>query len=460
MNWFLFNIFVGLAIAMVVPAFRHKENRLQFPCLAGLTVLFQVALPMASLNSHPGEVSSGAMTRFSVMAILCLAAAWVGYLWWKPRRRMSLPRFDDKRLALSALVLAVFGGFFTWRLGGITPDIDPVKGTWTGIATIYLFFAQVMRYGAVLAAILFCRTKDWKLLLIILPQLGDYISLFLNGRRSPTGEIVVIFCALLFFYHRWTVPLWAMVLGTFVMAVFCFNISKIRNTVKQPLSERIQAFTEADPLHAVTAEGMAEDRNYVEIYNGANFMEAKAQGGHYTLGLHLWNSLVFSYVPAQFLGQDFKQALMINLTDDTQETGFAKSNGTCETGIAEAFMSFGYFGFGLFFALGVFMRWLWEGAVRDSILHQLLLMLCVLPAVMSFNIQIWTLIYTVLNVGIFAGPLLRWSISQQRGQSVQPASLSHSGIIPTSRRPKLFFPRRHCAKPLFSAIPRAPRREF
>ena len=140
-------------------------------------------------------------------------------------------------------------------------------------------------------------------------------------------------------------------------------------------------------------------------------MEAKAKGGHYTFGLHFWNALVFGYVPAQWLGREFKDGLMINLTDDTAQTGFTKSNGTCETGIGEAFMAFGYFGCVLFYALGAFMRWLWEGAMRNSVLHQLLLMLCTLPAVMSFSAQLWPAFNMVVNIGIFAGPLLRWSLS-------------------------------------------------
>jgi len=37
---------------MVVPAIWHKEYRLQFPCLAGLTVIYQIALPLASLNTQ------------------------------------------------------------------------------------------------------------------------------------------------------------------------------------------------------------------------------------------------------------------------------------------------------------------------------------------------------------------------------------------------------------------------
>jgi hypothetical protein len=227
------------------------------------------------------------------------------------------------------------------------------------------------------------------------------------------------------------------------------------------LSQRIKALAEADPLHAVTTKGMAESGSFVEIYNGVNFMDNKAKGGHYTLGLHFWNALVFSYVPAQFLGRDFKQGLMVNLTDDTAQTGFAKSNGTCETGIGEAFMAFGYFGCGLFFVLGVFMRWLWEGAVRDSVLHQLLLMLCTLPAIMSFNIQIWSFINAALNIALFAGPLLWWSVLPESRQSVQSILMNNGGPTASALlRPTIAFPMRSHARPVFSIHQRSPRRQF
>jgi hypothetical protein len=420
MKWLLFGIFVTVAAAMIAPAIWRKDYRLQFPCLAGLAVMYQVALPLASLNTQPDEISAASLARFSVMGILCLLAAWLGYEWRRVSKHSSLMRFDPKRLVISAVILVAFGGYFAVRARATTPEIDPATGNWTGIITIYSTLASVARYGSILAAILFMRSKDGKLLVLVLPQLWAYYQLFMIGRRSPTGEIMVVVCMLLFFYRQWAIPFWLMLLGVFGMAVFCFNIGTIRATVEQPLEERIEAFREAAPLDALTLQGMAQDRQYVEVFNAAKFMEAKAQGGHYTYGLHYWNQLVFGYVPAQIVGRELKESLKIPLTDDTQLTGFVKSTGTCETGIGEAFMAYGYFGCGLFFVLGAFMRWLWEGAVRSSIFHQLLLILFMLPAVLSFSAQLWTILNLTANIGVFAGPLLWWS-------RVETASAPRSG---------------------------------
>ena len=409
MNWLLFGVFVTVAVAMVVPAIWRKDYRLQFPCLTGLTVIYQIALPLASLNTQSGEVTAASLRRFSVMAILCLLAAWAGYEWRLGSKHSGLIRFDLRRLAASALILVALGGFFTWRFSAVTPEFDPEKGGMTGIATIYLTLAFVGRYGAILAAIIFMRAKDWLLLVLVLPQLWNYYQLFLIGRRGPTGEIMVIICMLLFFYRQWALPFWLMLLGVFGMAVFCFNIGTIRATVEQPLSERIEAIRAGDPLDSLTLQGMARDPQFVEVFNAAKFMEAKAQGKNYTYGLHFWNQLVFGYVPAQIVGREFKESLKFTLTDDAEKAGFEKSTGTCETGIGEAFMAYGYFGCGLFFVLGAFMRWAWEGAIRKNILHQFVIMLCTLQAVMTFSSQLWAFVNLLVSIALFAGPLLWWS---------------------------------------------------
>ena len=412
MNWLLFGIFVIVAAAMIAPAFWRKDCRLQFPCLAGLTVLFQVALPLASLNHQTDVVSATSIVRFSVMAILCLLAAWAGHEWWPGARQPTPIQFDPKRPVISAIILATFGAYFSLRTATTTADIDPETGNWTGIITIYSTLASVARYGFVLAAILFMQTKNWKFLLLMLPQLWMYFQLFMIGRRSPTGEIAVIVCMLLWFNRKWAIPTWLMLLGAFGMAVFSLNIGTIRATVVgQPLGERAKAVMATDPMHTITPEGMAKDENYVDVFNALNLMETTASGGHYNYGLNFWNKLVFGYVPAQIVGRETKNSLIIPLEDDTKLTGFEKSVGTCDTGIGEAFMAFGYFGCGLFFVLGAFMRWLWEGAIRKSVLHQFLLMLFMLPAVMSFSGQLWTFLNQLVNFGIFAGPLLWWSQS-------------------------------------------------
>lgn len=408
-----FYIYVGVCVAMMASAIWRAEDRLQFPFLAGGTVLLMVCVPLNALMLDPSRPSDVSLQRFIFMAILCQGATWAGYHCPWRFTLLSDYKFDPQRLKISALALTVFGFYFAYRLANTEIQYSAENGNFTGIATIYITLAQVSRYGFVLAAILFFYTKDKRMLLVMVPQIILYGKLFLAGRRSATGEFLIIVMTLLFFYRKKCIPLWLLLPGMIMVAVFSYNIGTVRTTKELPLGERIRQFIAAKPLESLKSESQIEDRRYVEISNAVNFMDSKVLGGHYTFGLHFWNQLVFGFVPAQFVGVEFKKSLQFDLADDTALTSFEKPTGTCESGIAEAFMAFGYFGCVLFFIMGAGFRWLWLQAVRGNVAGQFILMLFILPGILSFTIQLWTLVNAAVNLIIFASPFLWWSALNQ-----------------------------------------------
>lgn len=409
MLWLLFFIYVGVCLAMMASAFWRREDRMQFPFLAGATVILMVCVPLYGLMLDTTRPADASITRFLIMAILCQLASWAGYNYSWESKTLSNYSFNLRRLSISAVLLAAFGFYFAYRLSNTEIQLSEDTNQWTGLATVLFFFSSVSRYGFVLAAILYFRTKDWRFLLVMIPQMILYGTQFLAGRRSPTGEFLIIVMTLLFFYTKKCIPLWLLVPGMVIMATFSYNIGLIRSTTDQPFIERVQGFVAAKPLESLSAQGQSEQSRYIEIHNSINFMEAKALGGHYDRGLHFWNQLVFGFVPAQFVGADFKKALQFDLTDDTALTGFEKNNGSCESGIAEAFMAFGYFGCALFFIMGASFRWLWDQSVRGNVPCQLVLMLNMLGGVMSYTIQLWTILNGLVCIVIFTGPFLWWS---------------------------------------------------
>jgi len=431
MIWLLFYIYIGVCLAMMVPAIWRKEDRLQVPFLAGATVLLTVCLPLAGLISDPQGPSIAALGRFMVMAILCQLGSWAGYNHpWKLKALTDL-KFDSGRLSISAVTLTGFGFYFAYQLSTIEPEIA-ANGNWTGIATIFVTLSQVSRYGFVLAAILYFRSKDWRFLLVMIPQLVIYGKMFLAGRRSPTGELLIIIVTLFFSFGKKSIPLWLLLTGMVSLAVFSYNIGDIRSNADRPLEERIESFMSSDPLSVLSEENMIQENRYIDIFNAVNFMEARDVGGNYTYGLHFWNQLVFGFVPAQFFGDDFKESLQFRFYDDTALTRFQKPTGTCESGIAEAFMAFGYFGCALFFIMGAWFRWLWDQSVRGNILCQLILLLNILPGNMSYSLQLWTMLNGLVNLLIFAGPFLWWS-----AKSAAPVWQFRAGSEKVSVAPEL-----------------------
>ena len=83
-----------------------------------------------------------------------------------------------------------------------------------------------------------------------------------------------------------------------------------------------------------------------ELENAVYSIAAMDQTAEFDYGIFHWNTLVFNYVPAQILGDEFKQSLTIPLenTDTYSLFGHTPSLGSTVTGMVDAFGSFWYFG--------------------------------------------------------------------------------------------------------------------
>jgi hypothetical protein len=429
MTWFLWILLCALLLAMVLPGIFDGKQRVQFPFLAALAASYHVLLPLYGLIVHQEATAAPGLERVVLMSILCIGAAWAGYQGsWRSTLIQSW-RIDEGRLAMGAALLAAVGLFAYLELDHI--DIDRTReGQMTGFSTVLFFFSTAARFGFVIAAVLYIRNRSAWLLLLLLPQLWIYGSQLMEARRTPMGELAVSALLLLYFAKRWTPPAWLILIGLLLSAVYNFNITVLRTTLGQPLNERFRVLMEASPLDALNTKRLAESESFsVEFFNAANFMAIKARTGYYTYGRHFWNQLVFGWVPAQYLGREFKESLYFELKDDAAEAGFEKWFGTCETGIAEAFMAFGYFGAFLFFMMGAALRFLWDSSQNDSLVHQTLLVLCTFGSCMTFSGQLWSHVNYVSQILVFTAPIFYFAridgsgtfVRKKTAEPIEPA---------------------------------------
>src|SRR6266568_4811900 len=192
MTALLITLFVMIAVAMIAPAFWRGEYRLQFPCLAGFTVLFHVALPAIAISGRTELATAESVNRFLLMAVLCLAAAWYGYSRTIESPVWAQVKFNPDRLKIAAILLIALGMIASLAMRNVEAEFDWEKGGMTGIGTILLTLAGVMRYGFVLAIIVMLRTRKWNLWPLLLPQIWGYGYSVYFGRRSPMGELAII----------------------------------------------------------------------------------------------------------------------------------------------------------------------------------------------------------------------------------------------------------------------------
>ena len=106
----------------------------------------------------------------------------------------------------------------------------------------------------------------------------------------------------------------------------------------------------------------------------------------FDFGLIHWNGFVNAYIPGQIVGNDFKNALIVNLGDAAYQTFYHIPHmGSTHTGMSDAFTSFWYFGAAKFFIIAFIMAKLYHAADRGHLVAQMLLMLVFVGALESIT---------------------------------------------------------------------------
>jgi hypothetical protein len=358
----------------------------QFPFLAGVTALAWL-IPQAVSLTEFIFIPEEAVTRMLLMAVLCMAMIYVGYVWPKQPLQSLNWTLDERRLLYASCALIIVGGVFYGMLYQL-PESRSGGQMWSGLAVAYLFFASLANYGFALAALIYARTRSTPALWIALGGSIFYLEkIFFGVRRSGIAEFILIIALAAWFGRRKAVPRSVMVAGLLVgMLLVNVNIGELRNAARDGLTvEDLQEIEWAQNFSGMM-DTNRELGTGTELEAGAYRMEIVAESGAYDLGVFHWNRLVFNYVPAQLVGQSVKQAFYVGTyaPSDVQGAyerfGYTRHTGLTSTGMTDAFSSFWYFGALKFFVVAFIMSKLYMAAVRGHFVAQLLCMILTVPA--------------------------------------------------------------------------------
>jgi hypothetical protein len=143
------------------------------------------------------------------------------------------------------------------------------------------------------------------------------------------------------------------------------------------------------------------------------------QSGSFGYGRGYWNTLVFRFVPAQFVGKETKEAMQFTHdygTGDTLQHSSEIPPGTTSMGLGDSFEEFGYFGCVFFAGLAILFRSLWNAAtVQKSVLAQLYYILNIVPAMRALTHQTADFLPALIYNIIFMTPVL-WYTARRRGE--------------------------------------------
>jgi len=94
----------------------------------------------------------------------------------------------------------------------------------------------------------------------------------------------------------------------------------------------------------------------MDLGNAALCINYCQENNNYNYGLFLWDGFVYNYIPRRIVGKEFKDALTFDLNGQSYISNITH-NITCTTGYYDAFSSFGFFGFIIYYFLAVLFKY-------------------------------------------------------------------------------------------------------
>ncbi|ACK73852.1 hypothetical protein PCC7424_5789 (plasmid) [Gloeothece citriformis PCC 7424] len=406
------------------------ERIYQYPFFMAC-IFFSFVVPQAvALVNNPGGVTQQALERVLLASCLCAAACWIGY------ERKPNPRWlaklniivDDHKLFRAGIVLMVMGHFFYFLLSRTTIQRSAINGNWTGPATIYIFFSQVVNVAFTIFLLKTLKRPKLNNLMCTVISGWPLFQSILGGRRQPTMTFIIIVGLSLWIILRYLPPRWVIIVSIilliFIIPVLGFLRGRFWDLIFSGQWQEIVYQTQL----AFESQQAGE---ILELRNAALFMDAAEKTGLYGYGTGYWDSIIFQYVPGQIVGYDLKESLQFNLIKpETLENlyGYVIPTGSTTTGVGDSFIEFGYLGCLCFALIGYLFKNLWVSAVYNrSIISSLLYAGLVSPAMVGITHGIGRFLQEGIFQVVFVSLVAYYSKARTKPYLIESNPNGHGG---------------------------------
>ena len=398
-------LFILICIALLGWGLARPQRIYQYPFfMGGIFVAFILPQAIALLNSPYDPVNQKALERVLLMSCLCAFMCWFGYqLPCKPSLTKKLDiSVDSKKFFYGGIVLVLIAYFSQFLILQL-PSALREQTQWTGIITIYAFFRNLIYPGfSILLLSTLQRSTVFKFILTAFASALPLQLIIFEGRREPTATFIITLGLCFYYTLRYIPPRW-LVISLIVFTLFAIPLTATyRNIAKTGDWNKL---TELQPIEYL--QNYVEKAQILELRNAALLMDAAVKTRQYGYGTDYWNKLVFSFVPAQLVGRDLKNSLMIKLYeyDLNRLYNYKIHTGNTTTGIGDSFIQFDYFGCIFFGLLSYFFKIFWISSSRRKILTSQIFyislfapsMLCVTHGTVNF---ISDVLFNLIFIGL------------------------------------------------------------
>lgn len=409
MNDILILLFALLCLGLLVEGFLRRGAVYEYPFLAGAMSTAFILPQLPGLSSDIFLPADG-FAKALAFTIVCLAMAAVG---WRcsarPLLATSLPLLEGRLLIASALLSIAGAGFYV-AVGRLPPE-TMVSTAISGAPVILLFFSKMLVVGFAIAVLCAARRLSVPAVVIVLCDSALYLDrVLVTGKRGEAFEFLLIIALAFWFQRRRALPRAAVILTVIVGMFLMASTQDYRDITRRGVTPGVEDIARIDfagNFERLLEEGSGEFENLIMR------IDLVSRNQSFDYGMYHWNETVMAFVPAQIVGEATKRSLLVE-TPGAIDRFYQPHYGTTETGMADAFGSFGYLGFVKFLFVGWLMRKIYLSAMHGDAASQLAYMLSALPAMHIFSHHTNWIVAASIHMGIFLGPALLFAHERRR----------------------------------------------
>lgn len=377
---FLLVLVFILCAVIVVRSFLKRNELVQFPFLTAAAFLAYV-FPQLVAVVRNDDLPEAAVEKTLLMSVLCLSAAFVGYLSNRKAARIGNNwDYNYRRLIVGIVALTLLGALSFYKVGDLAIDED-LGSQWSGPITIYFFFGQLLTVGLVLALVVHMKRPSWVTLAVVVGGMAFYLHRgVILGRRGEMAEFVLMVGVGLYLRYRW-VPPRAMVIAMLAAGTLWIN------AIGDYRSEVVGG---GDVLSAVSSIDFVGNLRSAfddapDVINAVYAIDAADRDLSFNYGLRLYNDVIMRYVPGQIIGRDLKESLKSGIGELEYAPGYHFRTGTTNTGMGWAFQTLWYLGAVWFYAIGVIMNRWFRAATQGSLVGSVVVILVYYQSLVAFS---------------------------------------------------------------------------
>lgn len=406
MNAALVVIVALLCAVMLFLGFARRGAIYEFPFLAAAMSAAFILPQLPGLSGNIFLPADG-FARAVIFMIGCLTMAWIGWgVSSRPLISQPMP-LSESRLLIAAALLSSAGAAFYIAVGRLPPE-TMISVAISGVPVVLLFFSKMLVIGFAIAVLCAARRLSTPAILIALGDTVLYLDrVYVTGKRGEAFEFILIVALGVWFQTRRALPRAIVAVMLVAGVIGLTSTEHYRAMTRRGESPGFEDIAKIDFLgnfETLVAAGGEEFQNAIMQ------MDFVARTQQYDYGLYHWNELVMAFVPAQVVGVATKRSFLIEVGGSIDRF-YEPLYGTTNTGLYDAFTSFGYLGALKFFLVAWLMRRIYRGAMSGDATSQLIYMLSALPAMHVFSHHTNWILTAWIQMAMFIGPALLYARS-------------------------------------------------